>query len=141
MPVTSVVSGCDPAPVLEPADHDLDAVASFVAAAVEAGFLPAALSAKGANPYPLVFQPFSIPIGIIPPISQKPFCLWHVAQQGRSAGVIAHLACGHEELQRPSLGIGDGMELGVQAAFRALDGPSAPPFFTRRLEAVRCAFR
>jgi hypothetical protein len=37
------------------------------------------------------------------------------------------------------------MQLGVQPAFRAPDEAPAlvigPPFFARRLEAVRCAFR
>jgi len=99
------------------------------------------LSPWDADPYPFVFQRFSIPIGIVTPVSQEPLRLWQVLQQGGSAHVVADLACRHEELQRPPLGIRHGMELGVQPAFRAPDRPAAPPFFTARLEAVRWAFR
>jgi len=71
--------------------------------------------------YPLVFQRFPEPVGVIAP------------------------ARGHEELQRPAPGVGDGMRLGIQPAFRATDQTPAlvvgPPFFARRLGAVRCAFR
>jgi hypothetical protein len=33
------------------------------------------------------------------------------------------------------------MKLGVHAAFGAADQPPEIPFFTRRLDAVRCAFK
>jgi hypothetical protein len=33
------------------------------------------------------------------------------------------------------------MELGVHATFRAADQAAEIPFLTRRLDAVRCAFR
>ena len=37
--------------------------------------------------------------------------------------------------------IADGVQFGVHAAFRAADQTAEIPFFTRRLDAVRCAFR
>ena len=37
--------------------------------------------------------------------------------------------------------IGDSVQLGVHASFRAADEPLGPSFFTRRPDAVRCAFR
>ena len=40
-----------------------------------------------------------------------------------------------------TIGIGDGMQLGVHATPGPTDQSAAPPFFDRRLEAVRCAFR
>ena len=50
---------------------------------------------------------------------------------------------GHEELQGPSLGVGDGMQLRVRSALRSANQTPAliagSPFFARRLEAVRCA--
>ena len=59
--------------------------------------------------------------------------------------MVADLACGHEDLQGPTPGIRDGMQLGVQPALRSANQTPAlvvgPPFFARRLEAVRCAFR
>ena len=102
---------------------------------------PSVLSPWDADPYPFVFQRFSIPIGIVTPVRQEPFCLWQIPQKGGSAHVVADVAWRHEELQRPALGVGQGVELGVQATFRAPDGPPAPPFFTARLEAVRWAFK
>ncbi len=60
-------------------------------------------------------------------------------QQG-SAPVVAHLAFGEQQDDRPALAITDGMELGVQPAFGAPDtSGKSPPF--RRLAAVRCALR
>lgn len=51
--------------------------------------------------------------------------------------MIADLACGHEELERAALGIRDGMHLGVHSALGPADQASTPPFFDRRLVAVR----
>ncbi len=47
--------------------------------------------------------------------------------------------------QTANMGVGDGVELCVQPAFRAAHEPRLlrprPPFFDRRLDAVRCALR
>jgi hypothetical protein len=48
---------------------------------------------------------------------------------------------GHEEAQGPPVCIADGVQLGVHTAFRAADQAAEIPFLTRRLDAVRCAFR
>ena len=37
--------------------------------------------------------------------------------------------------------VGDGIELGIHAAFGAADQAAKIPFLTRRLDAVRCAFK
>ena len=83
--------------------------------------------------------------GSITPVRDHPLGRRQTAQQGGSAGIVADLACGHEDLQGPPLGVGDGMQLGVQPTFRAPDQAPAlvvgPPFFARRLEAVWCALR
>ncbi|KIT98689.1 hypothetical protein QU38_02915, partial [Staphylococcus aureus] len=50
------------------------------------------------------------------------------------------MAGGHEEAQRAAVGVGDGMELGVHAAFGAADEAAEVPLFTARLDAVRCAY-
>ena len=57
------------------------------------------------------------------------------------SAMVADLAGGHEEPDRATFRISDGMQLGVHAALGSADLASAPPFFTHRLEAVRCAFR
>ena len=43
-------------------------------------------------------------------------------------GRCNHLACGHEEPDRPSFGIGNRVQLGVHATFGSPDLASAPPF-------------
>jgi hypothetical protein len=57
------------------------------------------------------------------------------------ADVVADLAGGHDETQRTAVGVGNGMELGVHAAFGAADQACKIPLFSARLEAVRCAFK
>ena len=120
-------------------------VAAAIAPLVVSDGLAARLSAGDAGAYPLVFQCLPEPVGIMAPVGEHPFGSGQTAWQGSCASVIADLACGHEELQRTPLGVRDGMQLGVQATLRAPDQTLAlivgPPFFARRLEAVRCAFR
>ena len=135
-------SGLRHGAVLEPAEHDLDPVTAFVATLVVLDWLAARLPSGDARLYPFVFQRFPKPVGIIASVCQQPFRRGQTAQQGRRAGVVADLACGHEEADRAAIGIGDGMQLGVHAASRAADQTVAgSPFFDRRLVAVRCAFR
>ena len=83
----------------------------------------------------------SEPIGIITPISQQEFRFRKRAEQCCSPGVIADLTRAEEEAQRLAIAIGQGMKLRVEAALRAADQALAPPFLSRRLDAVRWAFR
>ena len=57
-----------------------------------------------------------------------------------AAFVIAHLAFAEQHDDGASLIIAYGVQLGVQATFRAPDTSGNRPFF-KRLAAVRCAFR
>jgi len=54
--------------------------------------------------------------------------------------VIAHFPPAEEENDWSALAVADGVELRVQAAFRAPDTAGNSPLF-KRLAAVRCAFR
>ena len=83
----------------------------------------------------------SEPIGIITPISQQEFRFRKRAEHCCSPGVIADLTRAEEEAQGPTIAIGQGMKLRVEAALRAADQALAPPFLSRRLDAVRWAFR
>src|SRR3546814_5413301 len=67
--------------------------------------------------------------------------LWEIVQQRGCTGVVADLPGGHEEAQGAAVRIGDGVKLRVHAAFGVSDQPAKTPFLTRRLDAVRCAFR
>ncbi len=78
-----VVSRYHPPPVHEPPEHDLDAVATFVAALFMPDGFVARLPAGDAGVYPLVFQSFPEPISILAAISRQPLRLWQFAQPGR----------------------------------------------------------
>ncbi|CAM8671106.1 hypothetical protein MCEREM30_00825 [Paracoccaceae bacterium] len=140
-----VVSRCNSPPVHEPPEHDLDPVAAFVATLVVLDWLATGFPAWDARLYPLVFQRICEPVSVIAPVGQQPLRLWQAAQQGRRAGIVADLACGHEEADRAAIGLGDGMQIGVHAALGSADQTAplvaCPPFFDRRLVAVRCTFR
>ena len=74
-------------------------------------------------------------------ITEKPVSSWQTAYQSLGPGVVAALPGGHEEPDRTTDRVGDGMELRVHPALRLPYQQTTPPFFDRRLEAVRCAFR
>jgi len=86
-------------------------------------------------------QGFAEPVGVITTICQQSVRIGQADDQSGSASIITNLACRHEEADGASIVIGDGMQLGVHAALRATDQPTAPPFFTLRLVAVRWALR
>ena len=54
--------------------------------------------------------------------------------------VVAHLAFGQEQDDRPPVAVADGVQLGVQAALGSPDATGSIPFL-RRLAAVRWAWR
>lgn len=74
----------------------------------------------------------------------QPFGSGQTTQECRSAGVVTDLARRHEEPPRAALAVGHGVQLGIQPALGPPDDAATlvvgPPFFARRLEAVRCAF-
>lgn len=55
--------------------------------------------------------------------------------------MIANLACGHEEAERTTICIGYRMKLGVHTPIGTDKLPFEILFFTRMLDAVRCAFK
>lgn len=137
----AVVASGDAAPILQTAEHDLDAAAAPVAALVVSDWLVARSAARDAWLDALGFQGVPEPIGVITTVAKQPLCFRQIVEQGCRAGVGADLPGGHEEAQRPPIRIADGVQFGVHAAFRAADQAAEIPFFTRRLDAVRCAFR
>ena len=122
-------------------DSNHDAVTAFVSALVifdgQGSRFPAGNAAINAFLIVCVPEPF----GAIAPAGKHPLRLGQIVEQGCRAGIIADLSSGDEEAQGAAMGIGDGVKLGIHAALRASDQAAAIPFFTRRLEAVRCAFR
>nr|GFC71591.1 hypothetical protein [Tanacetum cinerariifolium] len=93
----AIVAGGNAPPVFETAKHDLDAAAAPVAALVVSDRLVARSPARDAG-------------------------LDALGMEGRCrAGVVADLSGRHEETQGAAVRIGDGMELGVHAAFGRVD--------------------
>ena len=128
---STVVAGGNPSPVLQSSEHDLDPVAALVVFDRFAARFPT----WDARLYPFVFQRISEPIGVVTPIGQQPLGWWQTPQQSRRTGIIADLACGHEEADRATVAIGNGVQLGIHATFGSADQTSAlvarPPFFDR----------
>jgi hypothetical protein len=65
------------------------------------------------------------PISVIAP---HPLSLGQFVKQGCSTSVIADLACGDEETERATIGVRDGVLLGVHAAFGGSNQSPAIPF-------------
>ena len=100
------------APVLQSAEHDLDAVAAFVSPFVVSDLLATRLSTRDAGTYTFVFQSFSEPVRVIAAIPKQPLDLWQAVEERSSTLVIAYLSSSDEEAERASLAIADGMKFG-----------------------------
>lgn len=66
---------------------------------------------------------------------------WAHPHWSPNLGIIADLTSGHKEAERAAVCIGDRVKPRIHAAFGAADQPPKIPFVTRRLDAVRCAFK
>ncbi len=132
----SVVTCCDASPVLEAAEHVLDPVSLAIELLVVADRAFSASGWRNAGLDALVDQRFPEPVAVVAAIGNQACGLWQSIEDEACALVIAHLAFAQQQDDRLALGIADGMELGVQAAFRAPDKTGNIPFF-KRLAAVR----
>ena len=110
-----VIAGRHTSPILEPAEHNLDPIAPFVAAFVIFDGDLALLSTRDTCAYPFVVQGFSEPIGVVASISEQPFHIWYAAEQSPSSDVVANLPGANEQVERATLAITDSMQLGIQA--------------------------
>jgi hypothetical protein len=79
--------------------------------------------------------------GSVAPVCQQGTRLGELRQQRPRPDVVRGLSCRKKHLDRTALRVGQDVQFRVQPALGPTDQPSAPPFFTARLEAVRCAFR
>ena len=68
------------------------------------------------------------PVGVVAPIAQHGAGPGDRGQERASPGVVGHMARGEEQADRAAPGVGQGMELGVQAALGASDEAGVPPF-------------
>ena len=74
---------------------------------------------------------FLEPVGIMAPVGQQPLRLWQIARQGCRTHVVAYFACRHEFDDHPPGTPSD----------QTAPPVACPPFFDRRLVAVRCVLR
>ena len=110
-----------------PAEHALDTVSPFVAALVIFDRCLLLLPAWNASAYALVLQGFSEPVGVVASASEQPCHVWQTAQQSSRADVITDLPSGDEQVQRPTLAVADGVQLGVHTALGATDQSITSP--------------
>jgi hypothetical protein len=85
------------------------------------GFIPLSFNAS-VNQSALAgsLEPVAL-TGSIAPVGKHPLCIWQAAQKGSGTGVVADLASRHEEADRATLGIGDGVQLRIHATLGSAD--------------------
>ena len=120
MSATIVASG-DAAPVLEAAEHVLDAVADPVDLVVVGVLDLAGLARWDARPDALVFERGAVAVAVVTAVSDENVGRWQRVEQEGGAGVVAHLTFGEQHGDGAALAIADRVQLGVQAALRAPD--------------------
>ena len=137
---TSIVASGDAPPVLELRKHILEFMALFVERLVIGQRDFPAFGGRYSRFAAPLAQGGSEPIAVIAAIGKKRFGRWQGIKDQPCPFVIAHLSLAEHQDKRLAFTIADGMELRVQAAFRAPNAAGNSPFF-KRLAAVRCAFR
>ena len=137
----AIVAGGNTTPILQATKHDLDPVAALVPALIVFDRFGSGFAPRDAWRDAPFLESSPEPVGVISSVAQKPLRVGKAVEQRGCPSIVADLAGGHEEAERATVCICDGMQLCVHAPFRAADQPPKPPFLTRRLDAVRCALR
>ena len=107
----AVIAHGDAPPVFQFSKHVLDFVALFVECFIVPDLDFAVLLRRDAGRDAFFDQSISEPVRVITPVRQKLFCFWQLVEQQGRALVIAHLACGKLQQDRPATAIGHGMKL------------------------------
>lgn len=108
-------------PILKPAEHDFDPVATFVTALVTIHDFLGLLPNRDAGAYPFAFQCFSEPISVVSSVHEQPFDGRQTTHQSAGADVVADLSCCDEQVGRTFLAVADGVQFGVHdARFRGI---------------------
>ena len=77
----AIVAGGDAPPILEAAEHDLDAAAAPVAALVVSDRLVARSAARDAGLDAFGIQGVPEPVCIIAAVTEQPLCFWQIIEQ------------------------------------------------------------
>ena len=117
-----VTSGCDPAEVLDRAEHALDGVSIAIHKGREAVFpAPVGLGrdvGRGSHVLDLAVDG----IAVIAFVAVQDRRFRHVLQQGLGSRAVGYLAAGQQEGCRAAEAIGQSMDLGGPPATRAANG-------------------
>lgn len=132
----SVVAGGDAPPILELGEHVLDPMALFVERLVIGQRDFSAFGGRNARLAASLAEGGPEPIAVIASVGDQGGGWRQGVKDQPRALVIAHLALAEQEDEGFAVRIANGVELRVQAAFRAPDTTGKSPFL-RRLAAVR----
>jgi hypothetical protein len=124
----SVIASGDASPVLKFGEHILDFMALTVERFVIVQRLLAIFSAWYARRRALLDQSVAEPVAVVTAIGDQGGCSRQARQQRLSALVVADLAGGEVQQDRPTGLVADGVQFGVQAAFGASQTAGKAPF-------------
>jgi len=127
-------------PILDATEHDLDLVSLFVELFVVAALLLAVVARRDARRDTVLLQGGDQPVGVIPTVGDQMLCSWETGEQVSGTSVIARLPGGQQQTPRLPGAVAHGVELGIQAAFRAANTAGKRPFLSK-LAAVLRPFR
>jgi hypothetical protein len=96
-------------PIFEPSEHSLDTVASFVTALEVLNGLFARVATGDAGRCAVVYKGFTVPISIVPSVSEEPVSLRQTIHQVHCTSIITDLSCCDEEADWSSAGVCDSM--------------------------------
>lgn len=124
----SVVSGGDAPPVLDPTEHVLDTISLPIKDFVIVGRVTAFLARWNTGRNAFVFQTVTEPVGVVAAICQQFLSFGQAIEQMPGPLIVAGLARCEEKQQGSAQSIGDGVQLGIQAAFRSSNTAGKNPF-------------
>lgn len=124
----AIIARRDPAPVLETADHVLDAMPLAIQDFVVGKFDLAAACGGNAWGDTAFEQGRAELIAVVTAIGDQLLGWRQCAQDQRRTPVVAHLSFGEQQQDRTALPVADGVQLGVQAALGASDAARNSPF-------------
>ena len=106
-------------PILDATEHDLDLVALFVELFAVATLLLAVAARREARRDTVLLQGGDQPVGVIPTVGNPMLCSGETGEKVSCAGIIARLPSGQQQTHRLAGAVAHGVQLRIQAAFRA----------------------
>ena len=111
-----VVAGGEAAAVFEVAEHAFDGIAALVGDLAEAALLQAGALGWNVRNDALALDQLTNAVGVVGAVGMHDAALGQVGQQVLGRPAVRRLARRQVEGERPSVAVGDGVDLGVAAA-------------------------